>query len=167
MEWHPISVHFPIALLIVAGLAYFAQAIKPEERLFGQGGFWLHALGWAGMIVAIFTGRSAESSLVHTQQIHEWVETHELWGYIAAWLFAMMLVWKYLRIRKTVKPELWAYAVIFAAMLGVMGYGASIGGKLVYEGGAGVKPMEPHLKEQFQREQRKDQTPNLPVSLPR
>ena len=144
MELHPATVHFPIALTFTAGACYLYALIRNSSQA-GTFGFLLHAIGVGGMIAAVLTGRQAESQLVHTPSIQELVEPHESIAYLSLWLFAMMLIWQYLRRSRYQKIEQVLFTLVFWILLGVMGYGAHLGGKMVYEEGAGVKPLQEML----------------------
>lgn len=152
MSLHPQTVHFPIALLIAAGVLYVLPFWK-RDPLYERGGFLLHIAGVVTLVLAILTGIQAEAEIVHTQAIHQLARNHELLGYAAIWLFGMMLVWRYLRQSAGSQVEKILFVCVFWALLGLMGYSAHLGGKMVYEEGAGVAPMEEILREQFRQEQ--------------
>lgn len=146
MPWHPFLVHFPIALLIVAGLAYGAS-LRLADAFWGRGGYLLHLAGLIGLVLATLSGRQAEASLVMTDAIRDLLQTHELIGYANLWAFALLLVWRYLGVKKPQSLTAWAFVLVFWAMIGLMAWGGWYGGRLVYEEGAGVAPMRPHLEQ--------------------
>lgn len=149
MPLHPSVVHFPIALLIAAGLCYLASLFLPGKRL-EIVGFFLHAGGMLGCIAAILTGDYAESNMIQTPEIHELVETHEQLGTLSTYAFGILGVWAYLRQKSTIFVEKVVFVVLFLGLVGMMGYGSHLGGKMVYEKGAGVLPMQPILEQQRQ-----------------
>ena len=102
-------------------------------------GWMLHLAGFAGMVIAVFSGRSAESELAETGSWAELLEQHELMGYVAAWVFALLAIWQYLGLGKKSATGKWIYLGIYLIAVGVMAYGAWLGGTMVYEHGAGVK----------------------------
>ena len=144
---HPSVVHFPIALLIAAGICYLAHLFLKDRKL-DVVGFFLHAGGLLGCIAAIMTGDYAESNMVQTERIHELVELHEQLGMLSAWAFGLLGVWAYLRQKSNIFVERLVFTVLFVGLLGMLGYGSHLGGKMVYEEGAGVVPMKPILEQQ-------------------
>jgi uncharacterized membrane protein len=150
--WHPATIHFPIALLFAAGLGYLYVWWKPDPGL-AKAAWWLHLGGAGGLILAVLSGRSAEGEIVHTAAIHELVEAHELSAYLVTWGVLLAAVWRYLRPRRMGKAEQIGFLLLFWGLLGGMSYGAWLGGKMVYEHGAGVEPMEPILRQQLREAQ--------------
>lgn len=147
MPLHPSIVHFPIVLLILAGGCYVAHLFVQGKNL-DVIAFFLHAGGLLGCIAAILTGDFAESNMVQTPEIHEMVEQHEQLGMLSAYAFGILGVWAFLRQKSKVKLERIAFVVLFVGVIGMMGFSSHIGGKMVYEKGAGVLPMQPILEQQ-------------------
>lgn len=150
MPLHPLIVHFPIALLFVAGGFYIYSLIKPSESTFSIGSL-LHLIGGLSFIAAILSGQQAESAVTHTHEIHEMIEQHELLSYISIWVFGLMYIWQMLRNKKFLQLEKGGFVLLFTIMLGIMGYSAHLGGKMVYEKGVGVLPMQAQLKKEFNK----------------
>lgn len=153
---HPLVVHFPIALLIVAAVAYvFSVATRREG--FWVLGLFLHMLGVVGAIAAFLSGNSAESSIVHTAEIHDMVELHEMLGMISMWAFGLMAVWSFMRRESKLLWEKALYCLVFCGLAGMLAWNGHLGGRLVYEKGAGVAPMEESLQKQQRLEQSQPQ----------
>lgn len=144
--FHPKVVHFPIALLLIGGLVYTWALVKRNEQQWIQLGFFLHVTGWLGCIASVLSGRQAKTDVVLTAPIRELLDLHEKLGYLVAWLFAMLGIWMFLRMRKLANWEHLIFVVLFWLGSGVMGYMGHLGGKMVYEEGAGVKPMKEILQ---------------------
>jgi uncharacterized membrane protein len=138
MDLHPATVHFPIALLMAAGGFYVASRFR-EQATFYRAAWLLHLVGLAGSIAAVLTGRNAEGNLTLTPALEDLLETHQLMGYATAWLFALLAVWQYLRQGRGKPLEQWLFLTAYWLSLGVMIYGAWLGGQMVYEHGAGVQ----------------------------
>ncbi len=65
-EWHPMAVHFPLALTVTAALVLSAARAKRLERYgatLGLVGTWNLCLGAAGVLLALGTGLAAVVSL--------------------------------------------------------------------------------------------------------
>lgn len=142
---HPLIVHFPIVLLIAAAVFYLLSLIRPENG-FGKTGFYLHAAGLLFSIAAILTGDYSESNIVQTNAIHELVELHELLGMMSTWGFGLLALWVFLRQKSNIAIEKIVYVVIFWMVIGVLAYSAHLGGRMVYEHGAGIAPMDAQLE---------------------
>lgn len=140
---HPRIVHFPVAFLIGAALfGILALIFKSKRNVFKEALFWNLALGVAGTVVAVITGLLEEESLVHNDTIHSILETHELLGFIFSGIFLAVLIWLILRKSKMKDIEFTGMVVVLILSTGLLGYSAHLGGKMVYEQGAGVIPME-------------------------
>lgn len=150
MPLHPLIVHFPIALLFVAGAFYIYSVIKSSESIFSTAAL-LHLVGGISFIAAILTGQQAESVVTHTPEIHEMIEQHELLSYLSIWVFGLMYIWQMLRSKKFLQVEKFAFIGIFSVLLAVMAYSAHLGGKMVYEKGVGVEPMKVQLQQEMQK----------------
>lgn len=135
---HPAVVHFPVALLSCALLAE-AWWLWRKQEFWRDMAFWLLLGGTAGAFAAALTGGWAEESLYMSEALHEAVEQHETVGYLLAWLYASLLVWKLLRRQHMANNEnrIFLGALLVATLLLV--YSGWLGGQLVYEHGAGVK----------------------------
>ncbi|MEM0995581.1 MAG: DUF2231 domain-containing protein [Bacteroidota bacterium] len=144
---HPSVVHFPVALLIAAGICYVAHLFVKQYRL-DVVGFFLHAGGLLGCVAAILTGDYTESNIVQNEQIHSLAERHEQMGMIATYAFGILGVWAYLRQQSNIFAERIVFTVVFVGVIGLLGYGSHLGGRMVYEEGAGVIPMQPIIEQQ-------------------
>lgn len=135
MELHPATVHFPIALLVTAGICWIL--VLAQKPAFKSVGFWLHTFGLIGVIGAIITG-NLETPLNLSQEAENLLENHETLGYVIGWLFLMLWIWAYLRLGDMGPKEMLAFTLTFWGFLVFVGWTAWIGGKLVYEWGVGV-----------------------------
>lgn len=153
MHWHPMTVHFPIALSIVAMGMYVYSLIQSDESTW-RIGYLLHGFATLGAILAVLTGRSAGGESILTSDIDPIFQNHQILGYVILWLMAMLLLWQYLRIHKMQFKEKIALVCAYLIVLCTISYGSWLGGRMVYEKGIGVEPMQPQLQEQLDREQR-------------
>lgn len=137
-QLHPFAVHFPIALLLVSLLAEVLWLVRKQE-FWRDMAFWLLLFGAAGSFLAAISGGWAEDALNMSHELHEKVEQHETVGYIIAWLYAALLVWKILRRKVMAIPENRTFLGAMLVATALLMYSGFLGGKLVYEHGAGVK----------------------------
>lgn len=140
---HPRIVHFPVALLISAAiLGILALIWKGKRNTLKEVLFWNLILGVAGAVLALISGLVEEKTLVHNDTIHSILETHELLGFVFSGIFLAVLIWLFVRKPKMKATEFSALVTILVLSSGLLGYSAHLGGKMVYEQGAGVVPME-------------------------
>lgn len=139
-DYHPLIVHFPIALLIVGSVAELAGHLLKRDDL-RHFAFWALMLGVVGAGVAYISGAMAEEQVEHLPNIHNTLEMHEELATItlATWvgLGALRIL---LAGRQWLNSGIfYLYIVLLFAgcvLLGTTGYW---GGQLVYQHGAGVK----------------------------
>lgn len=140
LEIHTAIVHFPIALGIVGAVALLAYAIFrwPWLRWFAPVLLTLALLGAGG---AYFSGKSAEDRAEHAGVPDHAIDEHQdaaLWG-IGVLALATLLTWATVPRGRGI----WI-AVILALMAGAaLARAGHLGGKLVFEYGAGRVPGSP------------------------
>jgi uncharacterized membrane protein len=132
---HPQLVHFPIAFLILAAGLYIASAWKRELQI---AAFIVHVAGVLACVAAILSGDADEH---HAKAFPDLLEWHERLGMATAWSFGLMAVWSWLRRAKAKMWEQVLFALLYLGLLGMMAYGAHLGGEMVYEHGVGIEPV--------------------------
>ncbi|MEE4198676.1 MAG: DUF2231 domain-containing protein [Bacteroidales bacterium] len=146
---HPIIVHFPVALLISALLfAVLALIVKTKGEKFKEVFKWNLFLGSFASLLAVISGLIEEKTLVHNDAIHEILKVHELLGYITTGIFVVLSLWLIIRNSKLKGTEIKLIILILFSGVVIMAYSAHLGGKMVYEQGAGVVPMEEIINDQ-------------------
>jgi uncharacterized membrane protein len=140
---HPRIVHFPVALLITAAaFGILALIFKSKRSMFREVLIWDLTLGVAGTLVAIISGLIEEKTLAHNDAIHSIMEAHKLLGFIFSGIFLVLWLWMIVRKSKMKTYEFTGVVVILIITAGLLAYSAHLGGKMVYQEGAGVAPME-------------------------
>lgn len=137
---HPMIVHFPIALLIVAFL-FDVISLFIKEEFYSKAGFYLLILGTLGVIAAFFTGNLAGSGISESGKLKDVLETHEEAALISmsimiiAAVVRIIFVWKkkYYGVFKYVALTLILICVFSIARTGFYG------GELVFKHAAGVR----------------------------
>ena len=74
-ELHPVAVHFPVALLLVAPLFVLVAALSRSRGWFAAA-LLLMALGTAGAWVAVGTGEEAAEQVESQPDLHRAAEAH-------------------------------------------------------------------------------------------
>ena len=134
---HPLLVHFPIALWVVAALFCVLGAVRSREDLFAAGR-WLLYLGALGAVFAVATGLWAADTMGHDSPGHELVHVHRDFMLVASGigLTATIAAWA-LRKRQSVGAR-WGVTALALATVGVLTLGADRGAALVFQYGIGV-----------------------------
>lgn len=144
IELHPAIVHFPIALLTVA--AFFGLlSLFTKKELFREIAFWNLLLGVIGSIAAVLTGFIGEQNLAHNDEIHQVLTKHKFTGLGILILSFALLTWIWVRKNKFGKVEYITWVLFLVLGTAAVFYQGFLGGKMVFEQGAGVKPMEQYM----------------------
>ena len=84
---HPLVIHFPIALIIVAAFADLVDALFGRPQWLASAATTLFALGAAGAIVACLSGQQALETVLMPGMAHPIVESHRTWAFATTFYF--------------------------------------------------------------------------------
>ena len=139
-NWHPIFVHFTVALLSLAVVFWLVGGLLREGTLkqqllvFARWNLWL---GTAFGLVTGLAGWDAYNTVAHDTPSHEAMTEHRNWALAALSVFAVLSAWSFLNLRKQRKAGV-LFAVVLLAGGALLGSTAWHGGELVYRYGLGV-----------------------------
>lgn len=142
MLLHPALVHFPIAMLPLAAVAYAADLRRPGDW-WKQAAFHLHLGGVIALLVAILSGQWAESQLALTDAADALAGKHELMGWANLWTFGLLALWARLMGNKPAPSTRYLFFGLFLLSLAGLFLSGYWGGELVYQYGAGVRLTVP------------------------
>jgi periplasmic mercuric ion binding protein len=128
---HPLLVHYPIVLLVVAAGFYIA-GMALRKPLLDVIGFVFHALGLAACIVVIFTGDYEADRIATDPALKAMIQRHESLVTYATYGFGMLGIWAFLRQKSQVMLEKVGFIVLFVGLNVLIGIGAHVGGEMVY-----------------------------------
>lgn len=138
--YHPMIVHFPIALAFLSTLLYILY-IATRREFYLQAVSWSVPLGALSAAVAVAAGKIAERSAVHNEAAHEiLVKYHQPLGFAVLAALLLLTAWGFAVRWKFSGANLAAYAaalLLTAALVAATGH---YGGAIVYEHGMGVRP---------------------------
>jgi len=131
-HFHPMLVHFPIALLIVVFLFDVVSVFFRKEKCLSKTGFFLMILGTIGSVAAYLTGEFFTKEM--TGIAGDMKETHELFAKIT--MFTMIIastlrIWIVV-LKKTETFWQWITLALYFGGMVAVGYTGFLGGKLVY-----------------------------------
>lgn len=136
MPLHPLVVHFPIALLLVATVIEIVNLFLKKENV-SRMGTVLVVVGVLTGLVTLVTGEPAEEFAFDAwgKGIFDTVELHSLMAGISVSLFAVVAVIKLFGKRMKLSKNLILTLVILLSIAGstTLAITGHLGGKIVYE----------------------------------
>jgi len=152
---HPLVVHFPVALLLVAPLiVLLSLVLRRHATGLSIAALVLMLLGVAGAILAVETGEATAELVDRTDAISKVLEMHSDMAETARTVFAVLLVlyglillapaaWRRMRGGELAKPVVLGATLVFLAVYAaaclILANTAHLGGTLVH--GYGVRAM--------------------------
>jgi uncharacterized membrane protein len=142
-NWHPIFVHFTVALLSLAVLLSVIVSLLPDGQLRQQWQWvaqWNLWLGTGITLLTVAAGVVAYNTVTHDTPSHEAMTEHRNWALATAALFVVLAIWSWRRTRAEQAPGgvLLAGLVLAGALLAATAWH---GGELVYRYGLGVQSL--------------------------
>jgi uncharacterized membrane protein len=140
-EWHPIAVHFPLALTVTAAFLLTAACVRRLARhgaALATVGTWNLCLGAIGAVVALGTGLAAMVSIHVDPTARAAVALHIKWAMFTAMALVLLAVWRGAGNASDAKPS----RVFLIALWGVTAaliFTGYRGGQNVYRYGVAVR----------------------------
>lgn len=137
MNFHPLVVHYPIALLTSFFVVELAAVILKKEPLSTLASGLLY-LGTFFAAITVYFGFQAAETVAHDEVVHIIMERHEGYGVTVLCLALLLSVWRGL----TVKYPHLEMKKLFVSLAGILTIlltlGADLGGAMVYGHAVGV-----------------------------
>ena len=138
--WHPIVVHFPLALIITATFCLSLARLVPATRIaapLATWGTWNLCLGAVTVFLALGTGLAASIGLTVDAAAHQAIAAHVKAAVVTTMLVLLVAVWRGVGTDPSSRPGFGFLLLLWlaAAALTVTGYR---GGQNVYRHGIGV-----------------------------
>jgi uncharacterized membrane protein len=143
--WHPIVVHFPLALVVTAAFFLVAARLLRQERYvatLATVGTWNLCVGAVAALFALATGLAALIGLHVGVAAHQSIFLHVKWAIFTSLALLLLAVWRGAGAPQASRPS-WLFIVVLlgvTAALVVTGYR---GGQNVYLHGVGVHTSSP------------------------
>lgn len=143
--WHPVTVHFPIALLLVATLFFLIGFFLRGEykKVFQNASFVLLIFGSIGAWVSLWTGDIADGIVARKLCDPTILKDHEIAAQTMTYLFTAAAILNILIFFDVFRSKLRIISVYVVFLLLLLGsgylvYTGRLGASLVYQQGAGV-----------------------------
>jgi uncharacterized membrane protein len=150
LPWHPMVVHFPLALVIIAALLLLSARLLRSDSLAASmaiAGTWNLCLGAVAALFALGTGLAAVLNLDVAAAAHQAISIHLKWAMFTTLVLLLLAVWRGAGTAPASRPS-WVFLIVLLAAASALTYTGYRGGKNVYEYGVGVRkiaarPVEP------------------------
>ena len=139
-NWHPLFVHFTVALLIIAATIHLLSHFLPNGELASQLTIvarWNLWLGVGLTLLTVAAGWYAYNTVGHDTTSHIAMTEHRNWAMVTLALFLSVAGWEYYLTRRG-KGRGWLFTGLLVIAAGLLLSTAWHGGELVYRYGLGV-----------------------------
>ena len=138
--WHPIVVHFPLALIVTATLFLVTARLLRHERYaatLATVGTWNLCLGAMAAVFALATGLAAVLDLQVGAAAHQAISMHLQWAIFTTLALVLLAVWRGAGGVAESRPS-WFFIVVLLAATAALIVTGYRGGQNVYRYGVGV-----------------------------
>lgn len=142
-NWHPVFVHFTVALLLVAAVLHLLSHFISNGKLSGELMLVARWNLWIGVGFALLTvgaGWHAYNTVAHDTPSHIAMTEHRNWAMATFVLFLGIAGWEYYLYRHG-KSKGWLFTGLLAIAAALLLTTAWHGGELVYRHGLGVMSL--------------------------
>ena len=142
-NWHPVFVHFTVALLIIAAAIHLLSHFLSNGELADQLTIVARWNLWIGMgftLLAVAAGWYAFYTVDHDTPSHIAMTGHRNWAMVTLAVFLGIAGWEYYLTRRG-KGKGWLFTALLVIAAGLLLSTAWHGGELVYRYGLGVISM--------------------------
>lgn len=142
-NWHPIFVHFSVALLSTAVVLHvISHFVIHAERakqcaLVARWNLWL---GTGVTLLTVAAGWYAYNTVSHDTPSHAAMTVHRNWALATTAVFLVIVGWEFW-LQKKQRVKSWLFSALLVIAAGLLLSTAWYGGELVYRYGLGVMSM--------------------------
>ncbi len=153
-NWHPMFVHFTVALICVSGVLFVLSRVVVNWRLEDQ---WLataYWMLWIGALISVGTvlaGWDAFNTVEHDTASHEAMLEHRNLALVTFIVIIIMTIWSVVQYVKEHAPS-FVFLVCMVLSVGMVASTAWHGAELVYRHGLGVMSLpqkEDHVHDEL------------------
>ena len=142
-NWHPVFVHFSVALLSVAAALHLASHFVSKPALANQWTIVARWNLWIGVgftLITVAAGWYAYYTVDHDAPSHAAMTVHRNWAMVTLALFLGIAGWEYY-LHRHAKGKSWLFTGLLIVAATLLVSTAWHGGELVYRYGLGVKAL--------------------------
>jgi uncharacterized membrane protein len=142
--WHPMVVHFPLALVVTAALLLLAARLLRQERrsaTLAIVGTWNLCLGAIAALFALGTGLAATLHLQVGPEAHQAISLHMKWAVLTTLMVLLLAVWRGAGTAQESRPS-WIFVVVLMAATAALIMTGYRGAQNVYRHGVGVHGIQ-------------------------
>jgi uncharacterized membrane protein len=139
--WHPLVVHFPIALTLTAGLFLIAAKLVRSDSLaatLATVGTWNLCVGAVAALLALATGLAGVLDLQVSAAAHAAISAHVKWAIFTSLALLLASVWRGAGTAQQSRPS-WLFVAVLCAICIALSATGYLGGENVYRYGVGVE----------------------------
>lgn len=139
--WHPMVVHFPLALVVTSALTLPAARLLRQEHYaatLAVVGTWNLCLGALAALFALATGLAAVLDLHVGLAEHQAISLHLKWAIFTTLALVLLAVWRGAGVAQESRPS-WVFIVMLVAATAALIVTGYRGGENVYRYGIGVQ----------------------------
>ncbi len=139
--WHPIVVHFPLALVTTATLFLLGARLVRRESYaatLATVGTWNLCLGALAALFALATGLAATLDLHVGAAAHQSISLHVKWAIFTTLALVLLAVWRGAGNAQESRPS-WILLLVLSAATAALIVTGYRGGENVYRYGVGVQ----------------------------
>lgn len=153
--WHPVVVHFPLALILTATPLLLAARLLCGDAPASTAaivGTWNLCLGALAALFALATGLGAVLDLDVNAAARQAISLHMKWAMFSTLALVLLAVWRGAGAAPRSRPS-WVFIIVLLAATAALAVTGYRGGQNVYEFGVGVKRIA--VRSEFERHVRK------------
>ena len=142
-NWHPIFVHFSVALLIVATMAFVVSMFASQYAIRYQTRQYARWTLWLGVIFSVFTvaaGMYAYFTVSHDGPSHEWMTIHRNVALGTFVTFLILAIWSIVCAKRQSEEKNGFMILLIIGFVALLST-SWLGGELVYRYGLGVQSL--------------------------
>jgi uncharacterized membrane protein len=139
--WHPLVVHFPIALTLTAGLFLIAAKLVRSDPLaatLATVGTWNLCVGAVAALFALGTGLAGVLDLQVGAAAHAAISAHVKWAMFTSLALILASVWRGAGTAQQSRPS-WLFVAVLSMVCIALSMTGYLGGENVYRYGVGVE----------------------------
>lgn len=145
---HPMTVHFAIALFMIAVLLDLTAVVTSKRQYHWAA--WINlVLAAIAAVAAVGTGMTAEVLLKPTHEAHQTLDVHKLLGFGSLAGIVLLSMWRFTLRGNFPQKAASLYIVLSLAGVGLVGGASYYGGEMVYRHGAAVRAIDQFARERY------------------